>query len=228
MIRKVQWAFLGRVPYLAAQALQERVREEVKRGVGPERLLLLEHDHVYTVGRNGSVGEVLAAGGLEVVECDRGGRVTYHGPGQLVGYPVISLSPDRRDVRRYVRDLQGTIVEVLAGYGIEGEAREGPDFVGVWVGGAKIASIGVHLSRWVTTHGFALNVTTDVKMFGGIVPCGLAGVEITSIERLTGRRPGLREVAERYAGVFAERFGRQAVAAAPAGWPVAEAAALVG
>jgi lipoyl(octanoyl) transferase len=190
----------------------------VTRGVGPERLLLLEHEHVYTVGRNGSVGEVLDATGVEVVECDRGGRVTYHGPGQLVGYPVMNLSPDRRDVRRYVRDLQETLVETLAGYGIAGEARDGQDFVGVWVGGAKLASIGVHLSRWVTTHGFALNVTTDVKMFGGIVPCGLEGVEITSIERLTGRRPGLREVAERYTEVFAERFGREAVAAAPAGW----------
>lgn len=226
--REVHWAFLGRVGYGAAQGLQEGVREEVKRGRGPERLLLLEHEHVYTLGRNGSVGEVLEAGGVEVVECDRGGRVTYHGPGQLVGYPVINLSPDRRDIRRYVRDLQETLVETLAGYGIRGEAGEGQDFVGVWVGGAKIASIGVHLSRWVTTHGFALNVTTDLGMFGGIVPCGLQGVEITSIERLTGRRPGLPEVAERYAGVFAKRFGREPVMAAPAGWAVGEPAALAG
>lgn len=219
--REVHWAFLGRVGYGEAQALQEGVREAVKRGVGPERLLLLEHPHVYTVGRNGSGAdvlagrEVLAARGVEVAECDRGGRVTYHGPGQLVGYPVINLSPDRRDVRRYVRDLQETIVETLAEYGIAGEAREGQDFVGVWVGGAKVASIGVHLSRWVTTHGFALNVTTDLSFFAGIVPCGLEGVEITSIERLTGRRPALAEVAARYARIFAARLGREAVAAAP-------------
>jgi lipoate-protein ligase B len=189
---------------------------------------------VYTVGRNGSGADVLldrealAARGVEVAECDRGGRVTYHGPGQLVGYPVINLSPDRRDVRRYVRDLQATIVDTLAGYGIAGEARDGQDFVGVWVGPAKIASIGVHLSRWVTTHGFALNVTTDLTFFAGIVPCGLGGVEITSIERLTGRRPPLEEVAARYAEVFAERFGREPVAAAPPARPAAERPVLVG
>lgn len=215
MRREVHWGFLGRVGYAAAQRLQVEVREGVKGGTGAERLLLLEHDHVYTVGRNGSVGDVLGERGVEVVECDRGGRVTYHGPGQLVGYPVIGLSPDRRDVRWYVRDLQETIVRTLAGYGIAGEGREGQDFVGVWVGEAKIASIGVHLSRWVTTHGFALNVTTDLSFFRGIVPCGLAGVEITSIERLTGERPALSEVAERYAGVFAEVFDRELVTVAP-------------
>lgn len=232
--RRVQWSFLGRVPYGEAQALQVGVREAVKRGEGPERLLLLEHPHVYTLGRNASEVEllsdpaVLAARGVEVAECDRGGRVTYHGPGQLVGYPVVNLSPDRRDVRRYVRDLQGTIVETLAGYGVEGEAREGQDFVGVWVGEAKIASIGVHLSRWVTTHGFALNVTTDLGMFGGIVACGLPGVEITSIEKLTGRRPALEEVAARYAAVFAERFGREPVEeSAPVEEWLAPAAATV-
>ena len=185
LLARIRWdPEFGRARFVVARSHgEEAAREAVKRGAGPERLLLLEHPHVYTVGRNGSGADVLldrealAARGVEVAECDRGGRVTYHGPGQLVGYPVINLSPDRRDVRRYVRDLQATIVDTLAGYGIAGEARDGQDFVGVWVGPAKIASIGVHLSRWVTTHGFALNVTTDLSFFAGIVPCGLGGVE---------------------------------------------------
>lgn len=215
MPRDLHWAYLGRLPYREAQDLQESAREEVKRGDGPERLFLLEHPHVYTLGRNAVPEDVLgdaAARGVEVAECDRGGKVTYHGPGQLVGYPVINLSPDRRDIRRYVRDLQESLVRTLALYGIEGEARDGQDFIGVWAGPAKIASIGVHLSRWVTTHGFALNVTTDLTYFGGIVPCGLTGIEITSIQHLTGQSPPLAQVATHYAQIFAEIFDRELVA----------------
>jgi lipoyl(octanoyl) transferase len=213
--RTLRAGFLGRVPYGEALAMQLAARDALKRGDGDEHLFLLEHPHVYTLGRNASESDVLAdpaqlaARRIEVVECDRGGQVTYHGPGQLVGYPVINLSPDRRDVRRYVRDLQETLIRVLASYGVAAAAREGKEFIGVWVGEAKIASIGVHLSRWVTTHGFALNVATDLGFFGGIVACGLPGLEVTSIERLTGRRPGLAEVAERVAGVFAVVFDRE-------------------
>jgi lipoyl(octanoyl) transferase len=213
--RAVRWGFLGRVPYAEAVAMQLAARDEVKRGTGPEHLLLLEHPHVYTLGRNASAADVLARPallaerGVAVAECDRGGQATYHGPGQLVGYPVLNLSPDRRDVRRYVGDLEATLIRTLAGYGVQARVRPGAEHVGVWVGEAKIASIGVHLSRWVTTHGFALNVSTDLAYFGGIVACGLPGVAMTSIERLTGARPPLAEVAERCARAFAEVFDRE-------------------
>jgi lipoyl(octanoyl) transferase len=225
--RRVRWGWLGRVPYARAEALQARLRDAVKAGTGEEHLLLLEHPHVYTLGRNAVAGDVvapaavLAAEGVEVHETDRGGQVTYHGPGQLVGYPIVNLSPDRRDVRRYMRDLQETLRRTLADYGVEAEPRGG-DELGLWVrgtvggggtaGGAKIASLGVHLKRWVTTHGFALNVTTDLALFAGIVPCGLHGVTMTSIERLTGARPPLEEVAARHAGHFGEVFEREMVA----------------
>jgi lipoyl(octanoyl) transferase len=230
--RSTTWSFLGRVPYAEAEALQRAAREGVKRGEGPERFFLLEHPNVYTLGRNATVADVLAspdwlAGhGFEVVECDRGGQVTYHGPGQLVGYPVVNLSPDRRDIRRYVHDLQEVLIRTLADYGVPAERRDGQDFIGVWAGEAKIASIGVHLSRWITTHGFALNVTTDLSLFAGIIPCGLKQVRMTSIAAETGRTPALSEVAERAAAHFGEVFGREMVTperevAAPVGEAVA-------
>jgi lipoyl(octanoyl) transferase len=213
----LRWGFLGRVPYAEAVARQHAVRDALKRGEGPEHLLLLEHPHVYTLGRNASAADILAAPewlaerGVEVVECDRGGQVTYHGPGQLVGYPVVNLSPDRRDVRRYVRDLQEVLIRTLADYGVAAEVRDGQAFIGVWAGRDKIASIGVHLSRWITTHGFALNVTTDLSYFAGIIPCGLQGIGMTSIERITGRRPAVAEVAAVAAGHFAGIFGREMI-----------------
>lgn len=216
--RALHWDYLGRVPYAEAIELQLAARSALKAGEGPERLFLLEHPHVYTLGRNASEADVLAspewlrARGVEVAECDRGGQVTYHGPGQLVGYPVVNLSPDRRDVRRYVRDLQEvlirTLAHYLADYGVTAEGRDGQAFVGVWAGEEKIASIGVHLSRWITTHGFALNVSTDLSYFAGIIPCGLHQVRMTSIERLTGRAPALPEVAEIYAHHFGDIFER--------------------
>ena len=215
--RRARWEVLGRVPYGEAEALQRALREEVKRGGGEDRLLLLEHPHVYTLGRNAVRGDVLAsdewlaARGIEIAECDRGGQVTYHGPGQLVGYPIVNLSPDRRDVRRYVRDLQAVLVRTLADFGVAAVPRAEQAFIGCWVGEEKIASIGVHLSRWVTTHGFALNVTTDLSYFAGIVPCGLSGIGVTSIERLTGRRPALATVASRCAAHFGDVFGREMI-----------------
>lgn len=216
--RPLHWAFLGSVPYLEAVTMQEAAREAIKRGAGPERLFLLEHPHVYTLGRNATAVDVLldratlARRGITVAECDRGGQVTYHGPGQLVGYPVINLSPDRRDIRRYVQDLQRVLIATLAELGVDAAVRPGPEHIGLWVGEAKIASIGVHLSRWISTHGFALNVTTDLTLFRGIVACGLDGVEMTSVERLTGRRPPLPEVAGLFARLFAAHFDRDLVA----------------
>jgi lipoyl(octanoyl) transferase len=215
--RPLHWTWLGRVPYGEAAELQHAARDGVRHGEGPERFLLLEHPHVYTLGRNADGTDVLAgpewlrARGIEVAECDRGGQVTYHGPGQLVGYPVVNLSPDRRDIRRYVRDVQEVLIRTLAEYGVEAWPGEEQAFIGVWAGEAKIASIGIHLSRWITTHGFALNVSTDLSYFGGIIPCGLDQVEMTSIERLTGRAPALPEIAAVCARHFGEVLGRELV-----------------
>jgi lipoate-protein ligase B len=193
-------------------------------GARVEHLLLLEHPHVFTLGRNASASDVLAGAewlaqrGVEVVESDRGGQVTYHGPGQLVGYPILDLSPDRKDVRRYVRDLEEVLIRTLAGYGIDAVVRPGAALIGAWVGSEKIAAIGVHLSRWITTHGFALNVATDLSLYAGIVPCGLRQEGITSIERLLGAAPPLAAVAARLAGHFGKVFGRRLVADLPPGW----------
>lgn len=217
--RETHWSFLGRVPWDEAYRLQVATRAALRAGTGPERLLLLEHPPTYTLGRNArredvvAPAEWLAERGIQVFETDRGGQVTYHGPGQLVGYPVLNLSPDRRDVRRYVHDLQAVLVATLATFGVRAEARHEQEAIGVWVGEAKIASLGVHLKRWITTHGFALNVTTDLDHFGGIVACGLHGVTMTSIARETGRQPSLEAVAERYRDAFAGGFGRRLVAA---------------
>jgi lipoyl(octanoyl) transferase len=218
--RRVEWCFLGRVPYDRAVRWQAEARAALRAGKGPERLLLLEHPPVYTLGRNAAAADIvadrawLAGHGIDVHESDRGGQATYHGPGQLVGYPIVDLSPDRRDVRRYVRDLCEAIVRTLADLGVAAEARPTP-FVGVWVGEAKIASIGVHLSRWITTHGFALNLTTDLAHFGGLVPCGVPGLALTSVERLTGARHDVAAVGELFVGHFAAVFDRRLESGAP-------------
>ena len=212
--RPLDWSFLGTVGYRRALALQEEARERLLDAGGNEVLLLLEHPHVYTLGRNAARRDVVAtpewleSRGVEIVDCDRGGQVTYHGPGQLVGYPIIDLNPDRRDLRRYVDDLQEVLIRTLAELGVDAERGVSPDAIGVWVGSRKIASLGVHVRRWVTTHGFALNLTTDLGYFAGIVPCGLAGVEMTSVERLIGKRPTPARVAEICAGHFCQVFGR--------------------
>jgi lipoyl(octanoyl) transferase len=214
--RTTRWSWLGRVEYAAAAALQVELREELAGGAGPERLLLLEHPHVYTLGRNASADDVLlgagelAARGIAVAESDRGGQVTYHGPGQLVGYPILDLNPDRRDVRRYVRDLEEVLVRVLAGCGVAAEGGGG-ERIGVWTAaGRKIASLGVHLARWRTTHGFALNVDPDLGLFAGIVACGLPAVEMTSIARERGSAPALAELVPLVVAEFARVFGRHA------------------
>ncbi len=213
--RTLRWAYLGGVPYAPIAALQEDLREEIHAGAGDEHLLLLEHDPpVYTLGRNASRADVVAgeawrtAQGIEVHETNRGGQVTYHGPGQLVGYPILDLDPDRRDVRRYVQDIQRVLILTLADFGVEARPREGREHIGVWVGEAKIASIGVHLSRWITIHGFALNVTTDLAVFGGIVACGLPEVRMTSIEQQIGRAVPLEQVARRAAAHLLAIFDR--------------------
>lgn len=218
MKRRVEWCFLGSVPYDDGVRLQGEVRRVLKDGDGPERLLLLEHPPVFTLGRNASDGEItadaewLAERGIAVHETDRGGQATYHGPGQLVGYPILNLSPDRRDVRRYVGDLCEVLVRTLAELGVEAAPRPSPH-VGVWVGEEKIVSLGVHLSRWITTHGFALNVTTDLDHFSLIVPCGIRTRGVTSVARLLGREVTLEEMAALVVPEFATIFGRTMVEA---------------
>jgi lipoyl(octanoyl) transferase len=218
-LRTTVWSYLGRVSYGEATALQEEARGALRRGEGPERLLLLEHPHVYTLGRNAAPDDVLAESvwlrerGIEVAATNRGGQVTYHGPGQLVGYPILDLNPDRRDLRRYVRDLIEVVIRTLADYGIPARAGEDQATIGVWTEGGKIASVGVHLSRWITSHGFALNVSTDLEYFAGIVPCGLQGVRLCSIASLAGTAPELPAVAARVAAHFGEVFGRALVTA---------------
>jgi lipoyl(octanoyl) transferase len=225
-MRRCLHSFLGRIGYAAAAALQERCARLLKDGGPEERLLLLEHPPVITLGRNARRedilrdDETLLSLGVSVEETDRGGQVTYHGPGQLVGYPILNLSPDRRDVARYLRDLEEVLIRTLAHFGIL--AGRVPGLTGVWAGREKIASIGVHLSRWVTTHGFALNVNTDLSRFGLIVPCGLRGRAVTSMQRLLGRATPLEDVASALVPEFGEIFGRQ-MAPEAAGRPEAPA-----
>ena len=209
---------LGRVSHDAAMRLQaEAVRRVLE--AGGETVFLLEHEPVYTLGRNATAADVLLSParlselGVAVRETDRGGKVTYHGPGQLVGYPVLNLSPDRRDVKRYVTDLEETLIRTLADWGIRGERSRRPERVtSVWVGDDKVAAIGVHLSRWITTHGFALNVTDEpLSFFGGIVPCGIVDGGVTSMQRLLGRRLSLEEVGGAWLAHFGEVFGREII-----------------
>jgi lipoyl(octanoyl) transferase len=194
--------------YGAALGLQEQLVDRRKQRLIPDQLLLLEHAHVITMGRNGRMEnvladeEVLSRAGISFYPTDRGGDVTYHGPGQLVGYPILDLREWKRDVGAYVRGVEQTIIETLADFGIESQRI--PKLTGVWVGDRKIAAIGVHISRWVTSHGFALNVTTDLSYFHYIVPCGLAK-PVTSMAQL-GVRASLEEVGENLAGHFGRIF----------------------
>ena len=199
MRRRVEWCFLGSVPYDDGVRLQEGVRLAVKDGEGPERLLLLEHPPVFTLGRNAGDGEVtadaewLAERGIAVRETDRGGQATYHGPGQLMGYPIIDLRRCGQDLHKYLRWLEQLLIDLLADYDIAGQRRE--SLTGVWVENRKIASIGVGVRHWVTMHGFALNVCGDLSPFDHIVPCGIKNVAITSMEKETKKSFTVAEVA---------------------------------
>jgi lipoyl(octanoyl) transferase len=209
---------LGRIRYGDALAIQQQLVADRKQGLTPDHLLLLEHPHVITMGRNGHAENVLASddvmerSGIEYFPTNRGGDVTYHGPGQLVGYPILDLRDWKRDVGAYVRALEQTIIDTLADYGIE--AGRIPKLTGVWVDGRKIAAIGVHLSRWVTSHGFALNVSTDLSYFQYIVPCGLT-MPVTSMSAL-GVRASWEEVGRRLAPHFARNFECELTAEVPA------------
>jgi len=201
---------LGVIEYAEGLNLQRERVAARKAGVIPDTLLLLEHPHVYTLGRNAKKEnllvspEQLAARGAQVYEIDRGGDITYHGPGQLVGYPILDLAQHRRDIAWYMRSLEEVIIAVAGDYGIRGGRVAGAP--GVWVGNDKLAAMGVHISRWVTSHGFAFNVNTDLRYFDWIVPCGLRDKGVTSLQKLLGRRVGMDEVVEKvvpcFGGVF--------------------------
>jgi len=196
----------GRLDYARALELQRSLAEQRKAGSIPDQLILLEHPHTITLGRNGHLenlltsDEALARHGIAFYPTDRGGDITYHGPGQIVGYPILDLREWKRDVGAYVRAIEQVLINTLAEFGIR--AGRVPKLTGVWVEDRKIAAIGVHLSRWVTTHGFALNVNTDLSYFEYIVPCGLSK-PVTSMARL-GCAATWQEVAE----VLATQFGR--------------------
>jgi len=207
---------LGTIDYQAALDLQARLVDERKQARIPDQLLLLEHPPVITLGvrtrhDRSHVLESdasLAAKGVALFETGRGGDVTYHGPGQLVGYPIVDLRPDRCDVHRYVRDLEEVLIRAVAEFGVRAGRIQG--LTGIWVGPAdkqaKLAAIGVRISRWVTSHGFALNVNTNLSHFGLIVPCGITDKGVTSLERLLGRPVPMDEVSDAVARQFAAIF----------------------
>ena len=210
---KIDIRWLGRIAYQEAYALQETLVDETdsRRSANVSCkstgiLLLLEHEPIYTIGRTSdqsSLGEA-ALLPYPVLQINRGGQATYHGPGQLVGYPIIDLKEYGQDLHRYMRDLEAILIDAFAGFKIGAGRRE--KLTGVWVGDRKIASIGVGVRRWITMHGFALNVRGDLAPFSQITPCGIAGVEMTSIERETGNAVEVAEAANRVAEAFERRF----------------------
>ena len=206
--RKLLVQRLGLIDYQSGLALQKEIEQNVKLGAQPDTLLLLEHPHTLTIGRRGDNSAVLLDDeGLKkknvtVFETNRGGKVTYHGLGQLVGYPIVKLSPDREDVHRYMRDLEEVLIRTLADFGIEAFRIDG--LTGVHTARGKIAAIGVHIARWVTTHGFALNVNTDLSYFNLIIAC--EGEPVTSMEELLGSETQLSEVEDRIVENFSEVF----------------------
>jgi lipoyl(octanoyl) transferase len=225
-VRRIRALWLGRRRYEPVHALQRRLAEARRDGRAGDTLLLLEHEPVITLGRGARAEHVLASRealrkrGIDVVQIDRGGDVTFHGPGQLVGYPILDLAPDRCDVRRFVGDLVETMILLAADHGV-GAGRI-DRHVGVWVDAAsparwpgepaavrpeKLGAVGVHISRWITTHGFAFNACADLEDFGLVVPCGIREHGVTSLERLRGHAPAPRELARAAAEHLCERLG---------------------
>jgi len=203
---------LGTIGYQEGLELQQQLVDQRKAGLIADQLLLLEHPAVITLGVKTrddrshvlATPEALAAAGVGLFETGRGGDVTYHGPGQLVGYPILDLNPNRRDVHRYVRDLEEVLIRAVASFGIT--ADRVPGLTGIWVGDEKLAAIGVRISRWVTSHGFALNVTTDLSQFNLIVPCGIPDKGVTSMVRLMSRPVQMTEVEDAVVAAFGEVF----------------------
>lgn len=212
--RALQVRLLGRVPYQEALAFQESLVQARRSGEIPDQLLLLEHPHVITLGTSSQEGHLLLSGeereerGIELFQAGRGGDVTYHGPGQLVGYPILDLNPDRKDLHRYLRDLEEVLILALDSFGILGTREKG--LTGVWTPRGKLAAIGVRVSSgWVTSHGFALNVDPDMAQFSSIVPCGIQDRGVASMAQLLGRPLTLEEVIPRVVEAFGRVFARE-------------------
>ncbi|MBV9774922.1 MAG: lipoyl(octanoyl) transferase LipB [Gemmatimonadetes bacterium] len=215
MTRPLEVRRLGLLSYADGLALQAELVKQRRAGEIPDTLLLLQHPHVITLGSGAHEENVLvspeerAERGIELFETGRGGDVTYHGPGQLVGYPIFDLKPDRCDLHRYLRDVEEALIGVLAEFGLEGGRKEG--LTGVWVGDRKLAAIGVRVSSgWITSHGFALNVSTDLSFFGTIVPCGIRDHGVGSISEELGRRVEMEEVEAAAVRSMEAIFGMQA------------------
>ena len=216
-MRDLEVRRLGVVPYADASDLQRTLVEERRAGLIPDLLVLLEHPHVITLGVKAdsarshllATPELLQARGVELHESGRGGDITYHGPGQIVGYPILDLKPDRCDVHKYVRDLEEVMIRVACDFGLEGSRIKG--LSGAWVGADKLGAIGVRISRWITSHGFALNVATDLDFFRLIVPCGIESGGVTSLSRATGRPIAMDHAEASVVRHFAAVFGRTVV-----------------
>ena len=214
--RPLEVRHLGLVPYGEALALQERLVKERRDQLVPDQLLLLEHPHVVTLGASTQSQhlllspEALKAKGIGLFDVGRGGDVTYHGPGQLVGYPILDLKPDRKDLHGYLRDLEEVLITALGGFGIEAKREEG--LTGVWVPGGKLAAIGVRVSSgWISSHGFALNVAPDLSYYSTIVPCGIQDRPVTSMSRILDRAVSVEEVVPEVLGAFEKVFNRAPV-----------------
>lgn len=216
-MRQLHVVDLGRMRYGDALAEQSRLINDHKREAGTDTLLFIEHPHVVTMGRNGKSHNILASDnvlartGIEFYETDRGGDVTYHGPGQLVGYPILDLREWKRDVRAYFRSVEQSLIDAVGTLGVRAERLPQTGYEGVWVNGEKLAAIGIHISRWITSHGFALNVETDLTYFKYIVPCGLTK-PVCSLRSL-GCRATWQEVQHAIADAFAKTFQYELVMA---------------
>jgi lipoyl(octanoyl) transferase len=219
-VRELEVQRLGVVPYAVASDMQRALVEERRAGRVPDILLLLEHPHVITLGVKTDAArshliatpDLLAERQVAVHETGRGGDITYHGPGQLVGYPILDLRPDRCDVHKYVRDLEEVMIRTVRDFGLDSVRIAG--LSGAWVGADKIGAIGVRISRWITSHGFAFNVTTDLDFFNLIVPCGIETGGVTSLSRASGRRISMHDVEAAIVQNFAAVFDRTVVEAA--------------
>jgi lipoate-protein ligase B len=219
--RRITVADFGVVDYDAALAMQSAMLAARIEGSVGDTLLMMEHPHVFTLGRGADERFIVAnAEGVPIRRVSRGGEVTYHGPGQLIGYPILKLEGRDRDVTKYLRNLEGAMIDALAKFGIDAGRRDG--MTGVWVGGRKIASIGVGIRRWTTWHGFALNVSTDLSYFESIVPCGIEGCRMTSVSEVTNRAVSVREFAGAMRESFARLFNYEKITIAGAAQPTAE------
>ena len=213
-MRPLEVRRLGVVPYERGVELQKSLVEERRAGLIPDLLLLLEHPHVITLGAKRAAArshllaspEELRSRDIALHDSGRGGDITYHGPGQLVAYPILDLQPDRCDVHKYVRDLEEVMIRAAAEFGIRAGRVEG--LTGAWVGADKVGAIGVRISRWITSHGFALNVTTDLEYFNLIVPCGITSGGVTSLERAAGKPVSMAEAEDAVAAHFPRVFAR--------------------